>query len=322
MSNNKLSSQPNFANCQLLEILDASENSLESFRYSEKLENLKKLNLAHNNLFEFSIQTKPKKLFQLNSLDLSHNKLSYLTLLPSFKSLKELRLNDNKLLAIQHNLLPKGLQYLFVSNNQWKCTDVESFAKFVKDQDKNCTTELEFYPVHGICCKNYKKIFNDVLNEMVQLTYFHEQSNHDRLKNKCPQKQYNTQNTDIERIRQLASEADRSRSQIYEEIASAKESVTTKQSKLNTIKHNHHKSDNFKSNMAILIENKRDTYHVTKEGLITDKEMLKRVINFVRQRDSFNADLLNRRLQETQNTKTSFDHKIDQKKQIDKILPS
>ncbi|XP_062708396.1 leucine-rich repeat-containing G-protein coupled receptor 4-like [Aedes albopictus] len=313
MSNNKLASQPNFTNCQSLEILDVSSNALENFRYTEKLENLRKLNLAHNNLFEFSITPKPKKQLKLTSLDLSHNKLSYLISLPSFTSLKELRLNNNQLLGIHKNPLPMAVQ-LYVSNNQWNCADVESFANLVKDQVQNCTAE--FYLTHGICCKRYRKTFNDVLNEMVRLTNFHEQSDYDKLKNKCPQRQYNTQNTDIERIRQLASEADRSRSQIYEEIASAKESVTTKQSELNTIKKKYHKSDNFKSNMAILIENKRDTYHVTKESLITDKEMLNRVINFVRQRDTFSAELLNRRMKETQNTHTSFGQKTDEKEQI------
>ncbi|XP_062708377.1 uncharacterized protein LOC109411523 isoform X6 [Aedes albopictus] len=314
MSNNKLASQPNFTNCQSLEILDVSNNALENFRYAEKLENLKKLNLAHNNLFEFSIPAKTKKQLKLNSLDLSHNKLSYLISLPSFTSLKKLKLNNNQLLGIHKNPLPKAVQYLYVSNNKWNCDDVTSFANLVKDQVQNCTAE--FHLIHGICCKPYRKPFNDVLNEMVKHTYFHEQLNYDRLKNKCLQRQYNTQNTDIEKIRQLASEADRSRSQIYEEIASAKEKVTTKQSELNTIQNKHHKSDNFKSNMAILIENKREAYYVTKEGLITDKEMLSRVIHFVRQRNTFSTDLWNRRKNEAQSNHILFDQKTAEKEQI------
>nr|XP_029734566.1 leucine-rich repeat-containing G-protein coupled receptor 5-like [Aedes albopictus] len=226
MANNKLTSLTNLANCRSIELLDLSENSLESFRYSDKFENLQKLNLTHNNLFEFYIPAKPKSSRKLWSLDLSHNYLSYLTSLPSFISLTELRLNNNQLLGIHLNTLPTGVQYLFVSNNQWKCADAEAIAKISKDKVKHCNEGFKL--VQGICCKEYGKIFNDVLNEMIRHTYFHEQSNYDTLKNKCPQKQYNTHNTDIERIRQSASEAD---TQIYQAIANAKESLTEKQGK-------------------------------------------------------------------------------------------
>nr|XP_029735789.1 leucine-rich repeat-containing protein egg-6-like [Aedes albopictus] len=314
LSSNKLASQPNFINCQLMEVLDVSKNTMETFQYSEKFENLKELNLAHNNLLEFGIPTAPRRPHKLISLDLSHNRLSYLSSLSFFTSLKELRLNSNQLLGIQQQPLPRTVENFFVSNNQWICAEVTFFANIAKDKVTYCNEG--FKPVQGICCTDYWNTFNDVLNEIVRHTYFHEQSNYDRLKDKCPQKQYNAQNTDIERIRQLASEADRSRSQIYQDIANAKESVTKKERELNTIQNKHHKSDNFKSIMAILIENKRDTYNVTKEGLITDKEMLSRVINAVRQRDTLNADLLSRRMKETQNTYISFNQKTDEKNQI------
>ncbi|KXJ70430.1 hypothetical protein RP20_CCG023644 [Aedes albopictus] len=314
ISNNKLASQPTLVNCHLMEILDLSINTMETFQYSEKFENLQKLNLAHNNLLEFAIPTASRRPLKLISLDLSQNKLSYLSSLSFFTSLKELRLNNNQLLGIQQQSLPRTVENLFVSNNQWICTEVTFFANIAKDKVTYCNEGLK--PVQGICCTNYWKTLNDVLNEMVRDTYFHEQSYYDRLEYKCPQKQYNTQYTDIELIRQLDPGDDRRRSQIYQDIADAKESVTTKQNDLIFIKNRQLESKNFKSSMAILIENKRDTYNVTKEGLITDKEMLSRVINATRQRDTLNADLLSRRMKETQNTYISFNQKTDEKNQI------
>ncbi|KXJ70485.1 hypothetical protein RP20_CCG023395 [Aedes albopictus] len=299
LSSNKLASQPNFINCQLMEVLDVSKNTMETFQYSEKFENLKELNLAHNNLLEFGIPTAPRRPHKLISLDLSHNRLSYLSSLSFFTSLKELRLNSNQLLGIQQQPLPRTVENFFVSNNQWICAEVTFFANIAKDKVTYCNEG--FKPVQGICCTDYWNTFNDVLNEIVRHIYFHEQSNYDRLKDKCPQ---------------LAGKTYRYRSQIYQDIANAKVSVVEKQSVLNTLKINHHKSNIFISNMAILIENKRDTYNVTKEDLITDKEMLSRVINAVRQRDTLNADLLSRRMKETQNTYISFNQKTDEKNQI------
>ncbi|KXJ83808.1 hypothetical protein RP20_CCG000968 [Aedes albopictus] len=318
ISNNKLASQPNLVNCHLMEILDLSINTMETFQYSDKFENLQKLNLAHNNLLEFAIPTASRRPLKLISLDLSHNRLSYLSSLSFFTSLKVLRLNNNQLLGIQQQSLPRTVENLFVSNNQWICTEVTFFANIAKDKVTYCNEGLK--PVQGICCTNYWKTLNDVLNEMVRDTYFHEQSYYDRLKYKCPQKQYNTQYTYIELIRQLDPGADRRRSQIYQDIADAKESVTTKQNDLNFIQNRLLKSKDFKSSMAILIENKRITYHVTREGEIADKEMLSRVINFVRQRDTLTADLSNRRMKETQNTHTLLNQKIGEKNRIDAII--
>ncbi|XP_062708369.1 transforming growth factor beta activator LRRC33-like [Aedes albopictus] len=318
LSSNKLASQPNFINCQLMEVLDVSKNTMETFEYSEKFENLKELNLAHNNILEFVIPTAPRRPHKLISLDLSHNRLSYLSSLSFFTSLKELRLNSNQFLGIQQQSLPRTVENLFVSNNQWICAEVTFFANIAKDKVTYCNEA--FKSVQGICCTDYWNTFNDVLNEIVRHTYFHEQSNYDRLKYKCPQRHYNTQYTYIELIRQLDPGADRRRLQIYQDIANAKESVTRKQNELNIIINRQLESKNFKSSMAILIETKRITYHITREGEIADKEMLSRVINFVRQRDTWTTDLSNRRRTKTENTHTSFNQKIDEKNRIDAII--
>lgn len=313
ISKNQLEAQP-ILNCHSLEVLDVSNNLLESFKYSQTLENLQNLNLGHNNLFEFSIPTKSKIPLALVSLDLSHNKLSYLSSLPSFPRLKNLKLNNNKLIAIQHNSLPNRVEHLFMSNNEWKCEDVPSWARLVRDENNICNEG--FKTVEGICCKNYRKAFNDLLNDKVRDAYFHEQSNYDRLKHYCAYKKYSATNDDIEHIKTLASEADENMGKIYRDIANIKQSVVDSQKNLDDIKVNHNKFSNFKRNMANLIENKRSMYQVTKEGLVNDKDMLSRVIKFVQERNTFSDDLLNRRRSETINTSKILEQKNQEKAQL------
>lgn len=68
--------------------------------------------------------------------------------------------------------------------------------------------------------------------------------------------------------------------------------------------------------MALAIEKKRKQYRVTKEGLIDDKEMLSRIVKFVDDRGAFTRDLLNRRVQETEETNQIIEQKEQEKEEL------
>ncbi|EAT38602.1 AAEL009520-PA [Aedes aegypti] len=307
MSNNTLESQPVLLNCQLLEFLDLSKNSLLSFQYPETLSRLRYINLTRNNLFEFSTP-KINKNFELVTLDLSHNQLSYLYSMQPFKHLKDLKLNDNVFIAIQKNSLPKSLTFLYVANNEWKCDDVPNWKRLAQDANDDCKNG--FTQTEGICCKNYKKAFNDVLNEMMREAYFHERANQNELKGKCTSYQpIRTNDDDLERIRQLAASTDKNKAKIYEQLANTKNSIASSNANLNNLKQNQAQSSSVKRSMAMKIEEKRQMYHVTKEGLLSDKQMLGRVVDYVQERDAFSKTTLNGRKEDTQNTKRLLEQK-------------
>ncbi|XP_062544053.1 uncharacterized protein LOC134211317 isoform X2 [Armigeres subalbatus] len=317
--NNKIQEQPKLSACYQLEILDLSNNFQEFFEFSPSLMNLKYLNLAGNNLFEILLPTKSNNPPALNTLILSYNKLSYLPSLSPFKSLNKVDLNDNNLIAIRNYDMPKSLTFLFVSNNEWRCDDVPKFSKLAKDT-KNAYCPNEFLKINGVCCKHYAKAFNDKLNEKIRDSYFHEQINLDKLKKNCAHTTKHERNDDLQIILQAASRADKNKNEVLVKMEEARKNIALLQQNSEVENQNRAQISNFKRNMALAIDKKRKHYRVTKEGLIDDKEMLSRIVKFVEERGAFTKDLLNRRVQETEETDQILAQKGREKEELLAII--
>lgn len=315
IGNNKIQEQPKLSACNQLEFLDLSNNLQEFFEFSPSLVNLKYLNLAGNNLFEVLLPTKSNNEPALNTLILSKNKLSYLPSLSLFKSLNKVDLKDNYLIAIRNYDMPKSLTYLFVSNNEWRCDDVPKFSKLAKDT-KHTYCNDDFEQINGICCKHYTKAFNDKLNEKIRDAHFHEQKGLEQLKQNCQHTTKQERNNDLQIILQAASRADKNKNDVLIKIEEARQNIASLQQNSEVENQNRAQISNFKRNMALAIEKKRKQYRVTKEGLIDDKEMLSRIVKFVDDRGAFTRDLLNRRVQETEETNQIIGQKEQEKEEL------
>lgn len=314
LANNKLELQPKLSSCRLLEYLDISNNLLEYFKFPSEQSGLKHLYLAHNNLFDILL---PKKMSSaLLTLDLSHNRIAYLPALTSFKSLRNLWLQNNNFIAIQGDFIPKQLNSLLVSDNEWNCNEVPKFAKLARDAN-GTYCGADFHVAQGICCKYFKKPFNEKLNEMVKEAHFHQQSNYKNLKDNCGHRTgSNGPDDTVGQFQRAASRLDKARADVLMKIQEATENREHTRQEFQAVKDKHAKDSNFKQSVALAIENKRWFYRVTVEGLSSNHEKLNRVINFVNERDTFNKNLLLRHKEETDKTTQSYEEKQEAKENL------
>lgn len=308
ISNNTLITQPNFKTCRLLEYIDLSSNLLEIFDLSEVSTNVRYLNLAHNNMFDIKL---PRNSYpNLVFLDLSHNELSYLSSLQSFTSLNQLKLNHNHFIDIEDYNMPNSLRSFFASNNEWNCANVSKLEGLIKDADSSfCPNGL--VRMRGICCKQYSSDYN--LHEIISKRDFHDRRNHIKQKEICANERQLDLNDNIDHFRELATEVDDKRANIYNEMEKVKSNLKLLKQNQRTINGKKSQSSSTKNKMAQLIENMRKNYRVTKEGLTDDKEMLRRIIVFVEERDDFNKNLLSRRKGETETTNQLYAEKYQEK---------
>ncbi|XP_065080867.1 slit homolog 1 protein-like isoform X5 [Ochlerotatus camptorhynchus] len=297
LARNKLDTTPELQTCLSMEYLDLSNNLLEVFGFRPWMANLQYLILAHNNLFEMHTNKIPPKPFSLKVLELSHNKLSYGPSLNVFKKLEWVGLNDNNLISLKsyvNRSHTHSLQYR-MSNNEWSCSEIKKFESSTVDKNKNlCAAEMR--NENGICCRTYLKPYNDRLNQILREADFHERAN----QKNCPKPVSTTSNQITDEVRNAIASANAENADKLREIENARILANNWQKALEEVKAKRNRLNSSKRNVANEIEKQRQFHRVTKEGLISNKEMLERIIKFVQEKDTFNRGLLSRRQQDTE----------------------
>ncbi|XP_065080653.1 uncharacterized protein LOC135703294 isoform X2 [Ochlerotatus camptorhynchus] len=317
LARNKLDTTPELQTCLSMEYLDLSNNLLEVFGFRPWMANLQYLILAHNNLFEMHTNKIPPKPFSLKVLELSHNKLSYGPSLNVFKKLEWVGLNDNNLISLKsyvNRSHTHSLQYR-MSNNEWSCSEIKKFESSTVDKNKNlCAAEMR--NENGICCRTYLKPYNDRLNQILREADFHERAN----QKKCPKPVSTTSNQITDEVRNAIASANAENADKLREIENARILANKWQKALEEEKAKRNRLNSSKRNVANEIEKQRQFHRVTKEGLISNKEMLERIIKFVQEKDTFNRGLLSRRQQDTEDANRLLGEKQQEISELKDII--
>jgi hypothetical protein len=130
LSNNQLSSVPNFANLQNLRGLWLNNNRLSSVPDFARLQNLRRLLLSNNQL---SSVPDFANLPNLQRLHLSNNQLSSVPDFANLPNLQRLHLSNNRLSSVPDFARLQNLRRLLLSNNQ--LSSVPDFANLPNLQE-------------------------------------------------------------------------------------------------------------------------------------------------------------------------------------------
>ncbi|XP_055624941.1 toll-like receptor 3 [Toxorhynchites rutilus septentrionalis] len=300
LASNRIKVMPNLGRCTQLMSLDLSDNLLEEFSHATlaNARQLEYLNLAHNHLFQINLPGGQAPL-SWKHLDLSNNYLSYgPKVLKSLAQLDVLLLNNNRFISFDFDGL-QNIQALFISHNEWNCNSVSAVIHKVADPNTHqCSPG--FKNLRGVCCKDYVNPYNDRFNEILRDIHLSEVNQRDSLKQQCSSSQNNPQQYAIEShkidgIRAEAASADASKRDILNKIALVEDNRARLNEQNRNAEEQRRLLGNHQVGLSKEIEKQREMYGITKEGLISDKWMLEKIIKFVESRMVFQNELLSTR---------------------------
>uniref|UniRef100_A0A1S4J7G7 Leucine-rich immune protein (Long) n=1 Tax=Culex quinquefasciatus TaxID=7176 RepID=A0A1S4J7G7_CULQU len=312
LSHNQITDISALRNCRGMKMLNLSHNKLQSIDLIESMPDLSVLNVAHNQLFEINFPS--KNLGQpLQSLDLSYNFLSFGPT-NKFYQMKTLKLNNNKFIEFKFGGMIKSLNYVQLSNNEWSCDKITQIMQekreIIVDRDETCFNS-QTRLLNGICCKDYKRAFNDRTKEMVMELYVHESVyNKDLEKCKLLKPVFGVNQAIIQTMHNKIAELDSSKRDVIKEIETVKMlgkftffflcthiekkniNDTTKRLELQTAN----------QNFIELVEKYRGNYEIAKQFLIGPLWTLGRVAKYTQFRKRNSDNLLARRIKEVEET--------------------
>uniref|UniRef100_A0A8D8DQ88 Insulin-like growth factor-binding protein complex acid labile subunit n=1 Tax=Culex pipiens TaxID=7175 RepID=A0A8D8DQ88_CULPI len=314
LSNNQITDISALRNCRSMIILNLSHNKLQSIDLIESMPELSNLNVAHNQLFEINFPAKVAHPLQI--LDLSHNKLSFGPT-NKFDQMKTLKLNNNNFIEFKFGGMIKSLNYLQLSNNEWSCEKITQIMQekreIIYDINETCINS-QARLLNGICCKDYKRAFNDRLKEMIQEIFVHENVNKkDQEKCKPTKPAIGVNQPNVQTMHNKIAELDSSTREMFNELETVKSQIahieqeiisnTTRQYKLQTV------NQSFKQ----LVETYSGNYGIPKEGLISPSKTLEKVEKYTQDRKRNSENLLARRTNEVEATNARMESKNSEK---------
>ncbi|XP_039443296.1 probable serine/threonine-protein kinase DDB_G0278509 isoform X1 [Culex pipiens pallens] len=314
LSNNQITDISALRNCRSMKILNLSHNKLQSIDLIESMPELSNLNVAHNQLFEINFPAKVAHPLQI--LDLSYNQLSFGPT-NKFDQMKTLKLNNNNFIEFKFGEMMKSLNYVQLSNNEWSCEKITQIMQekreIIFDKNEICVNS-QARSQNGICCKDYKRAFNDRLKEMIQEIYVHENVNKkDQEKCKPTKPKIGVNKPNVQTMHNKIAELDSSTREILNELEGVKSQITHIEQEIISNTTRQHKLQTANQNIKQLVEKYSGNYGIPKEGLISPSKTLEKVVKYTQDRKSNSENLLARRTKEVEATNARMESKNSEK---------
>lgn len=161
---NQFQSLDKFKSLSNLKELDLSCNDLSELKLDHLPESLHTLKLARNHIYSISGS---QTLQSLEYLDLSHNILTMFTVVQVFPSVRNLYLQNNKIVMwMDESKIANEFQQLNLNDNDWDCKNLEKVLKKAKgrrtqmipSRNSSCKPEYDY-----ICCTSTDAPYADRL---------------------------------------------------------------------------------------------------------------------------------------------------------------
>ncbi|EDS38656.1 conserved hypothetical protein [Culex quinquefasciatus] len=167
---------------------------------------------------------------------------------------------------------------------------------------------------NGICCKDYKRAFNDRLKEMIQEIYVHENVNKkDQEKCKPTKPKIGVNKPNVQTMHNKIAELDSSTREILNELEGVKSQITHIEQEIISNTTRQHKLQAANQNFKQLVEKYSGNYGIPKEGLISPSKTLEKVVKYTQDRKSNSENLLARRTKEVEATNARMESKNSEK---------
>ncbi|XP_055606566.1 putative leucine-rich repeat-containing protein DDB_G0290503 isoform X2 [Uranotaenia lowii] len=323
LSNNELIEVPQLT-AEELQSLDLSNNRIEmlDFRVFSKMPKLTQLNVKDNKLFELNSLRAPTSITELN---LSNNKLIYAPKdCKSLENVQQLYLDHNDLVHFCNFDTLKNVKQVSLSKNNWDCTKINiEYSVIITDTDsRNACKTGAFLNARNICCRNFRRPYNEIYNELLTNTKDSEYSNQEELKRSClKQTSSHTNGNNLNHVKneinkqaQSADKASQKHGQAMQQKQSEIYRINQETSQLEDI---HRQTNETLRQLKLEIDKQRSKYGVIKQGLQDPQDELTRVVKFVKERNTFKQSLIGERDQEIkqhENKKEDLSDEIEEKK--------
>ncbi|XP_053684815.1 uncharacterized protein LOC128734576 [Sabethes cyaneus] len=286
---------------------------------------LKVLNLSHNHLFQIDGKMQLNPYFNLQTLDLSHNHLSHGPASAAFRTVSELYLQNNEFIEFDFRS-SENLRNVYLSNNEWSCKKIEAINKTTVIADQfhgECLSG--FVKKKGICCREYKKPYIQRLNEVLTEALFHNQTNQQRLATKCRSRPSSSRpeilnENELTRLRNEAATGDDANKKLIDELWNITNLHKNFTEDIKRLEVERNILNSQQTALKTAIEQQRQFYAIVKEGLISDQEKLTRILQYLKEREILNAELVTAREQDTLETDDDLKYIKQEKSDFEKSL--